>query len=151
VRRTSTAAALALLVALAACSGPAGDRDAQGSATGGRPVTGAGGPTRPSAVWSSGPQSRARRGGGEAVLTEVRAARQPGYDRLVFEFEGGLPGYRARYVDRVTTAGGERLDLEGQAFLLLALDGASVGDAAVAGYLAHDLPDPDRVIVDVAA
>ena len=184
MRRPTAAAACALLVALAACSGPGGDRDGRTTTTSGRPVSGAGGPTRPSAVWSSGPQSTPRRGGGEAVLTDVRAARQEGYDRLVFEFEGGLPGYRARYVDRVTTAGGEQLDLEGTAFLLLALDGASVGDAAagrdlrprlgalkqvrlvdqgggglrfavgvdaVAGYLAHDLPDPDRVIIDVAA
>jgi hypothetical protein len=183
VTRPGAAAALALLVALAACTG-GGDRDGQGTAGGGQPVS-AGGPTRPDAVWSSGPQSRARPGGGDAVLSEVRAARQPGYDRLVFEFEGGLPGYQARYVGQVTTAGGERLDLQGGAVLLLSFDGASGGDAgatsqdlrpgfgslkqvrlvdqgggrlrfavgveAVAGYLAHDLTSPDRVIIDVAA
>ncbi|HEY2956967.1 MAG TPA: hypothetical protein VGM21_01975 [Actinomycetota bacterium] len=181
VRWPGAAAALALVLALAACSGPGGDRNDRAGTTTGRPVAGAGGPTRPGAVWSSGPRSGPRRGDGGAVLAEIRAARQPGYDRLVFEFEGGLPGYRARFVDRAAL--GEGPDLEGAAFLLLSLDGASVGDAAVrdlhprlgslkevrlldqvggrlrfavgvdavAGYLAHDLPDPDRVIVDVAA
>jgi hypothetical protein len=190
VSRPSAAAAAALLVALAACTsgGSGGDLDGrgQGTTTSGQPVTATGGPTRPSAVWSSGPQAGARQNGtGDAVLAKVRAARQDGYDRLVFEFRGGLPGYQARYVGQVTTAGGEHLDLEGTAFLLLAFDGASSGDAgaasqdlrprlgslrqvrlvdegggrlrfavgvdAVAGYLAHELTDPDRVIVDVAA
>ena len=185
VRWPGAAAALALLLALAACSGPGGDRNDRAGTTTGRLVAGAGGPTRPGAVWSSGPRSGPRRGDGGAVLAEIRAARQPGYDRLVFEFEGGLPGYQARYVGQVTTAGGERLDLQGGAVLLLSFDGASGGDAgassqdlrpgfgslkqvrlvdqgggrlrfavgveAVAGYLAHDLTSPDRVIIDVAA
>lgn len=36
------------------------------------------------------------------VLTQIRAAHHPGYDRLVFQFRGGLPGSRSvRYVSRI--------------------------------------------------
>jgi hypothetical protein len=35
-----------------------------------------------------------------ALLTDVRAARHEGFDRLVFEFRNGLPGYDVRYVSR---------------------------------------------------
>jgi hypothetical protein len=35
------------------------------------------------------------------VLRDVRAARQKGFDRVVFEFRGRrLPGYRVEYVDK---------------------------------------------------
>jgi len=38
---------------------------------------------------------------GPVVLRDVRLARHPGFDRVVFEFEGGqLPGYKIEYVDR---------------------------------------------------
>jgi hypothetical protein len=187
VTRPTAAAAVALLLALAACTtGASGEREGSGGQTATSGQAAAGGRTSPSAVWSSGPQGRPRRdGAGEAALTEVRAARQDGYDRLVFQFSGGLPGYQARYVDQVTTAGGEQLALQGTAFLLLAFEGAGGGAAgfpqrdlrprlnalkevrlldegggrlrfavgldAVAGYLAHELTGPDRVIVDVAA
>jgi hypothetical protein len=33
-----------------------------------------------------------------ALLTDVRAARHEGFDRVVFEFRNGLPGYDVRYV-----------------------------------------------------
>lgn len=35
-----------------------------------------------------------------ALLTEVRAARHEGFDRVVFEFRNALPGYDVRYVSR---------------------------------------------------
>jgi hypothetical protein len=35
-----------------------------------------------------------------ALLTDVRAARHEGFDRLVFEFRNVLPGYDVRYVSR---------------------------------------------------
>ena len=40
------------------------------------------------------------------LLTDVRAARHPGYDRLVFEFRMGLPGYDVRYVEPPVRADG---------------------------------------------
>jgi hypothetical protein len=54
-----------------------------------------------------------------ALLTGVRAAPHPGYDRVVFEFENGVPGYDVHYVappiladgsgDEVAVAGGAAL------------------------------------------
>ena len=35
-----------------------------------------------------------------ALLTDVRAARQEGYDRVVFQFRNAVPGYDVRYVAR---------------------------------------------------
>jgi len=35
-----------------------------------------------------------------ALLTGVRAARHEGFDRVVFEFAGAVPGYDVRYVQR---------------------------------------------------
>jgi hypothetical protein len=35
-----------------------------------------------------------------ALLTDVRAARHEGFDRIVFEFRKALPGYDVRYVSR---------------------------------------------------
>jgi hypothetical protein len=40
------------------------------------------------------------RHGSPSVLAAVRAARHEGYDRVVFEFTGGVPGYHVEYVDR---------------------------------------------------
>lgn len=41
-----------------------------------------------------------------ALLTAVRAARQEGYDRVVFEFRNVLPGYQIGYADRPVLADG---------------------------------------------
>jgi len=40
------------------------------------------------------------------LLTDVRAARHPGYDRVVFEFRSGVPGYDVRYVEPPVRADG---------------------------------------------
>lgn len=39
-------------------------------------------------------------------ITAVRAARHEGFDRVVFEFDGALPGYEVRYVDKPVTEDG---------------------------------------------
>jgi hypothetical protein len=41
-----------------------------------------------------------------ALLTDVRAARHEGYDRVVFQFKNTLPGYDVRYVHRPITEDG---------------------------------------------
>jgi hypothetical protein len=41
-----------------------------------------------------------------ALLTDVRAARHEGFDRVVFEFRNVLPGYDIRYVSRPVRADG---------------------------------------------
>ena len=40
------------------------------------------------------------------LLTDVRAAPHAGYDRVVFEFRNGVPGYDVRYVERPVRADG---------------------------------------------
>lgn len=42
----------------------------------------------------------------QATLADVRAAKQPGFDRLVFEFSGDqLPGYSVKYADKAIACG----------------------------------------------
>jgi hypothetical protein len=56
------------------------------------------------------------------VLTEVRYAGHPedGYDRIVFDIEGGLPGYSASYVDEVRADPSDRLlAVPGMRYLLI--------------------------------
>ena len=57
-------------------------------------------------------------------LVSVSTSERNGYDRVVFTFEGSLPGYQVRYVPRVTGAGGRRLPLAGAAFLEVAFEPA---------------------------
>jgi len=58
-----------------------------------------------------------------AVLREVRAAGQEGFDRVVFEFEGSaVPGYRIGYQDGPVQCGsGEPVELAGAAWLQVQL------------------------------
>ena len=76
----------------------------------------------PSATIPSWPQ-QARSGpgsGSEGSLTAIRTGEHPGYDRVVFEFRGGVPGYHAGYVAEVRAdASGKVVPLAGQAFLHL--------------------------------
>jgi hypothetical protein len=63
-----------------------------------------------------------------ALLTDVRAARHEGYDRVVFEFRNELPGYDVRYVEPPLheDGSGDPVELEGahvvQVRMELALD-----------------------------
>lgn len=47
-----------------------------------------------------------RRTGGSGILREIRTGRHDGFDRVVFEFEGGVPGYWVRYTGVLRTGGG---------------------------------------------
>ena len=57
-------------------------------------------------------------------LVSVETAERDGYDRVLFTFEGPMPGYQVRYVPRVTDAAGRRLPLRGAAFLEVAFEPA---------------------------
>ncbi len=49
-----------------------------------------------------------------ALVTGVRAARHDGFDRVVVDFEGGIPGYTVRWKSKVETEGaGKPIDLKG--------------------------------------
>jgi hypothetical protein len=81
-------------------------------------------PRRSAAPFGTGPVERDRPARPAPELVSVQTAERDGYDRVVFTFEGSLPGYQVRYVPRVTDAGGRRLALRGAAFLEVAFEPA---------------------------
>ena len=66
------------------------------------------------------------------LLTDVRAARHPGYDRVVFEFRSGVPGYDVRYVEPPVQAdgSGEEVAVSGGAVLRVRMEPALDADLA---------------------
>lgn len=60
------------------------------------------------------------------VVVGLRSAHHPGFDRVVFDFDGQLPGaVSVRYVDRVTADGsGDPVTVAGRAFLLVRFEEA---------------------------
>ena len=83
---------------------------------------------------------------GEKRDVLVRSARlashpdaTPGYDRLVFEFDGGLPEVHVEYVDRPVHAcgSGEALTPEGDGFLEIRLTGARAHTDAGEATIPH--------------
>lgn len=79
------------------------------------------------------------------TLVDIRAAHHEGVDRVVFEFEGGLPGVRAGYVDQLVGDGsGLPVRIAGQAVLRLRFSPADAHDAdgpTVTGRRAFALPN----------
>ena len=67
---------------------------------------------------------------GGALLVDVRAARHEGFDRIVFEFQGGLPGYRVEYQAPpiLGDASGEPVEIAGNAFLRIRFEPAAAHD-----------------------
>jgi hypothetical protein len=133
-----TALAVVAAVQVAAC-GEASQRAATTStattpATTPGPPTGTTGPqggidTMPGA--STDPVHVSATNTDVALLTDVRAARHEGFDRLVFEFRDVLPGYDVRYVSRPV-----RQDGSGR---IVALAGGSVVRIRMENALDADL------------
>lgn len=63
-------------------------------------------------------------------LQSVRAARHEGFDRVVFEFAGSLPGYRVEYIDKpVRRCGtGDAVEVAGQGWLKVRMTPAQAHD-----------------------
>jgi hypothetical protein len=60
------------------------------------------------------------------TLVDVRAGRHPGFDRVVFEFGGGLPEHRVGYVDQLVEDGsGNPVSVAGAADLQVVFQGAN--------------------------
>jgi hypothetical protein len=78
------------------------------------PPRGGSAPFRTAAV------QRAGDGGAAPELVSVRTARRDGYDRVLFTFQGGTPGYRVGYVETVRDEAGRPLTLPGGADLAVA-------------------------------
>jgi hypothetical protein len=78
------------------------------------------------AAWTVGIVDLAPGDGGVATLVSLRAAGHDGYDRVVWELSGPLPGVHAEYVDRpVRQCGsGEPVALPGDAWLEVRLEPA---------------------------
>jgi hypothetical protein len=68
------------------------------------------------------------------TLVDVRAGHRQGFDRIIFEFEGGLPASTSvEWVKRVTQDGsGRPVTIQGDAFLLVSLH----------GVLGHEMTTP---------
>jgi hypothetical protein len=81
------------------------------------------------------------------VLTDVQTGTRDDFDRVLFQLDGGLPGYRVEYVSPPITACGSGLPVEiaGDAFLQVRMSPAAAhDDAGTATFdqqeLAPDLP-----------
>ncbi len=85
-------------------------------------------PGRSPAPFGTEPVERDRPARRAPELRSVQADERDGYDRVVFTFEGSMPGYRVRYVPQVTGAGGRRVPLRGTAFLEVAFEPARARD-----------------------
>jgi hypothetical protein len=147
MRRTPTARArrvagplLLATLALAACGGNSGaPGQAAPTTTGGAAATTAPAPTSTTAAATQAWSTATKQGPGNveladapsAKLTTVRAAHHPGYDRVVFEFDGAeVPGWRIGYVRRVALGetDDQFLTLEGGAMVEVTLKGTASDD-----------------------
>lgn len=85
------------------------------------------------------------------TLVGIRAAHHPTFDRVVFEFRGGLPSSRqVRYVDRlIGDASGLPVPIAGQAILQVRFERADAHDAAgptAPARIAFPLPNVMTVV-----
>ena len=68
-----------------------------------------------------------------ALLERVAVAGHEGYDRVVFQFRNGLPGYRVEYLNPPLRedGSGNVVDLDGNAFVVVRMEPASGFDLSV--------------------
>ncbi len=152
--RTAALAAtgLSLALLLAACGSPGPGPTGSATTTSPTPqptvtTTPAPAPTLSGAATT--PVSRPPGDGGFGLLTSVRLAGHPGYDRFVLEFRDAVPGYQVGYISGSPTAdpSGDLVEVEGSAALWIRLEPASGWDLVGA----PDEPTytgPDRVAGD---
>ena len=78
-----------------------------------------------------------------ALLERVAVGRHEGYDRVVFQFRNGLPGYRVEYVEPPLKedGSGNVVQLKGDAFVQIRMEPASGFDLNTAeGVLVYKGP-----------
>ncbi|GAA3289604.1 hypothetical protein GCM10020218_058640 [Dactylosporangium vinaceum] len=75
---------------------------------------------------STSPVSAAPTGNFQPVLTGVRTGRHDAYDRTVFDFSGGTPGWRVEYAPLVGQGQGQTIPVAGAATLLVVFSDAGV-------------------------
>jgi hypothetical protein len=126
-----SAVALAVCLALGGCKDPAPPPPAP-TAVVPASVPAAAPPPPEEPAWLQTPTRVARPGQAPATLREVRAARNEGFDRVVFQFEGDvLPGYEVEYLDTPATrcGSGAPTEVTGQGDLQIRLQPAQAHDA----------------------
>ncbi|GAA2607826.1 hypothetical protein Adu01nite_15740 [Paractinoplanes durhamensis] len=123
---------------------PAGPAPTSAAPTDSRPAA----PVTAGPAWRSAPVSVVRHPPVPPVpvLTGVRSGAHPaeGYDRIVFDIDGALPGYTIRYVDQVRADPSDRpIAVPGERHLLVVLDPAQAhrtdGSGTVTGIHALGL------------
>jgi len=83
-------------------------------------------------TWTAGPVSRQHNT--STTVRVVRVARQKGFDRVVFEFEGPVPNYEIKYLRSVYYQGEgerERIKLAGSRFVQVELNQIPVEDKQI--------------------
>jgi hypothetical protein len=76
------------------------------------------------AAFRTTPVERTRPSRPPPELVSVSTARRLGYDRVLFTFRGGMPGYEVRYVAAVRDEADRPLPLRGASFLAVAFEPA---------------------------
>jgi hypothetical protein len=134
-RRIRTAAAsafaLTLVVLAAGCGDSAGEQAKPSGPTTSTPTTTTTSETTtatdPMEGAATTPVSAKPEGPETALVRRVAAGRHEGFDRVVFEFTNGLPGYRVEYVRPPLTedGSGNPVSLDGDAFAVVRMEPAS--------------------------
>jgi hypothetical protein len=84
---------------------------------------------------------------GASRLVAMRAAHNPGFDRLVFEFSGpSVPEYRIELASTFIAPSGQAVRVDGNAFFAVRLGGQAHNDA---GQKSYPQADPFRVGLSV--
>jgi hypothetical protein len=83
---------------------------------------------------------------GRALLTAVRVSTNDGFDRVVFEFEAGAPGYSVKYVERpvLGDGSGKEVPVAGDSVLEVRMEHASGADLS-GSKLRETYTGPDRI------
>lgn len=153
----------AVVVAVTACSDdPTGAPVASATPTGpsvaaSAEPSGASAPSPAASFVGDTEPETAEPSGGPLSVTRIRVARQPGFDRVVFELGGkaaGQPGWRVVYDDAPSQQGsGEAVEVRGGATLAVIITGVGYPFDTGAKEVSGDpgLPADLQVVRDVVA
>jgi hypothetical protein len=83
-----------------------------------------------------------------STLTTIRAAHNPGFDRLVFEWSGAaVPQYEIKVASTFTAPSGQAVRVDGNAFFSVRMNGQAHTDAGTRSYAQGDPFRPALPIV----
>ncbi len=102
---------------------------------------------RSPAPFRTDPLQRSRQARPAPELVSVRTVEHKGYDRVLFTFQGAVPGYRVRYVPEVADQAGRPLPLPGRAFLAVSFEPARAHDPGGASTVATGTLTPGSPVL----